>query len=211
MFIAKKYRFPVIVPALLCGISLGVGCGQQAPRSPSRSSAATQGKAAAAPSAGTVSGLTPVTDPATAAQIRELLSLTGASKSASSMVGRMIAQIHSQAPPFFPQDFWTDLTQSFQHLDAENMLVPYYQKYYSRGDATKAIEFYKSPTGKRLVAIQPVITEESQKQVLTRAQQVWQQVLLRHKQEIESLAKKYQQGGAGNQSPQGQPQPATHR
>lgn len=142
-------------------------------------------------------------NPASAAQIRELLNLTGASKNANSMVGRMINQVHGQAPPFFPADFWTDLTQSFQHLDPESILVPYYQKYYSRADVAKAIEFYQSPAGKRLVAVQPVITQESQKLVVARAQQVWQQVLTRHKQEIDALAKKYQQGAPGAQAPQG--------
>ena len=83
--------------------------------------------------------LTPVTSPATAAQIRQLLEVTGATRNADLLTGRMINQMKQQAPSFFPQDFWTDLQQSFRHLDAESLMLPYFQKYYSQTDAEKAI------------------------------------------------------------------------
>lgn len=148
--------------------------------------------------------LTPVANPATAAQIRKLLELTGATRNANLMVGRMIDQMKLQAPSFFPQDFWTDMQQSFQHLDAESLMVPYFQRYYSQPDVEKAIAFYESPAGKRLVAVQPVIMQKAQKTVMARAQEVGQKVLQRHKVEIEALAKQYQQQrGAGVAAPQG--------
>ncbi|HET9086441.1 MAG TPA: DUF2059 domain-containing protein [Acidobacteriaceae bacterium] len=148
-------------------------------------------------------GLTPVSDPATAAQIRELLQVTGATRNATLMVGRMIDQMKQQAPSFFPQDFWTDMNQSFQHLDAESLMVPYFQKYYSKPDVEKAIAFYKTPAGKHLVAVQPVIMQKTQGIVLARAQEVGHQVLMRHKAELEALAKQYQQQhGAGGPAPQ---------
>ena len=150
-----------------------------------------------------MSDLTPVANPATAAQIRKLLDLTGATRNANLMVGRMIDQIKLQAPSFFPQDFWADMQQSFQHLDAESLMVPYFQKYYSQPDVEKAIAFYKSPAGKRLVAVQPVIMQKTQSIVMARAQEIGHQVLLRHKAELEALAKQYrQQLGAGS-APQG--------
>lgn len=154
-------------------------------------------------SSASVPELTPVSNPATAAQIRQLLEVTGATRNADLLTGRMINQMKLQAPSFFPQDFWTDLQQSFRHLDAESLMLPYFQKYYSQTDVEKAIAFYKSPAGKRLVSIQPLIMQKTQKIVMQRAQEIGQQVLQRHKAEIEALAKQYQQHGAGGAAPQG--------
>lgn len=188
-FMMQSFRHSLIVPALLsCSLGWSQQAGKPATAAPSR-----------AKSSSTVETpeLTPVADPATAAQIRELLDLTGATRNATLMVGRMVDQMKSQAPAFFPQDFWADLQHSFQHLDAQSVLIPYYQKYYSQPDAEKAIAFYKSSAGRRLVAVQPVIMQKAQKLVTQHAEQIGQQVLLRHKAELEALAKQYQQGGAG--------------
>ncbi len=173
---------------------MGSGAMQAQAKQRSAAAPAAQSKTPAA----NVPELTPVANPATAAQIRELLDLTGATRNANLIVGRMIEQIREQAPSFFPQDFWADLQQSFQHIDAEGPMVPYFQKYYSQGDVEKAIAFYKSPAGKRLVAVQPVIMQKTQGIVMTQAQDVVHQVLQRHKAELEALAKQYQQQhGAG--------------
>jgi hypothetical protein len=165
-----------------------------------------QASAPAAPSktsSTSVPELTPVSNPATASQIRELLELTGATRNANLLVGHIIDQMKQQSPSFFPQDFWTDMQQSFKRLDTVSLLVPYFQKYYSQPDAEKAIAFYRSPAGKRLVSIQPVIMQETQKIVMDRARAVSQQVVQRHKAEIEALAKQYQQQrGAGGAAPQ---------
>lgn len=198
----SRLRF-LLVPTLLGCIGCSLVCAQQAGKP--ASAAASHAKSS---SAAKTPELTPVSNPATAAQIRELLELTGATRNAKLMVGRMIGQMKSQAPAFFPADFWTDLEQSFQHLDAESVLIPYYQKYYSQPDVEKAIAFYKTPAGRRLVAVQPVIMQKAQKIVTQRAEQLGQQVLLRHKAELEALARQYQQGGAagGTSAPSAAPQ-----
>lgn len=199
----KNLRNIAIHPILLASLSVGAVFAQQAKPQQAKPSTApsTQAKNSAS-----VSELTPVTNPATAAQIRELLDLTGASRNANLMMGRMIDQMKTQAPDFFPQDFWTDMRTSFQHLDAEGLMVPYFQKYYSQPDVEKAIAFYKSPAGRRLIAVQPVIIQKTQNIVMQRARDIGHQVLLRHKQEIEALAKKYQEqqgGAAGPSGPSG--------
>lgn len=199
------FRHCSILVAFFCFLSGGLLVAQSRSSSaPAKPAQATQSK----PS-GTVNGLAPVANPASSAQIRELLDLTGATRNAHLMVGRMIEQMQAQAPTFFPKDFWTDMRQSFQQLDAESILVPYYKKYYSEPDVQKAIAFYQSPAGKRLVAIQPVILQQTQKIVMQRAQAVGQQVWVRHKQEIEALAKQYQQGGTSGNTGQGNGAPHT--
>lgn len=184
--------------SILLGLLMPTGLlAQQHSKTPSAPAVQAKTSDASAP------GLTPVSDPATAAQIRELLQVTGATRNATLMVKRMIDQMKQQAPSFFPQDFWTDLSQSFQHLDAESLMVPYFQKYYSKPDVEKAIAFYKTPAGRHLVAVQPVIMQKTQGIVLARAQEVGHQVLMRHKAELEALAKQYQQQhGAGGPAPQ---------
>ncbi|MHB8302212.1 MAG: DUF2059 domain-containing protein [Acidobacteriaceae bacterium] len=198
-------RSVFLASILLGSFGCVLGSAQQKNNSPSPSAA--KSPATAKNPAATVPALTPVANPATAAQIHELLQLTGASRNADLMVGRMVQAAKQQAPAFFPQDFWTDLQQSFQHLDAEGLMVPYFQKYYSQADVQKAIAFYKTPAGKRLVDIQPIIMQQTQKIVMQRAQDVGHQVLLRHKQELEALAKQYQQqrGTQGAPPPSGSP------
>ena len=192
----QSIRGVVIAIVLVCPL---VPSTVQAQRGPKAASPAAQSKKPAT----SMSDLTPVANPATAAQIRKLLDLPGATRNANLMVGRMIDQIKLQAPSFFPQDVWADMQQSFQHLDAESLMVPYFQKYYSQPDVEKAIAFYESPAGKRLVAVQPVIMQKTQSIVMARAQEIGHQVLLRHKAELEALAKQYrQQLGAGS-APQG--------
>jgi len=197
----KTLQVPLYFLATSVLLSLptsSVALAQQKPKAPSAQTAQAKTSAVSAPE------LTPVTNPATAAQIGELLQLTGATRNANLMVGRMIDQMKQQAPSFFPQDFWADMQRSFQHLDAESLMVPYFQKYYSQPDVEKAIAFYKTPAGKHLVAVQPVIMQKTQNIVLARAQEVGHQVLLRHKAELEALAKQYeqQQRGAAGAPPQ---------
>lgn len=180
------------ISGLFASASLGISFAQQ-PKSPASATASTKTQTKSAQNSPSVPSLTPVTNPATAAQVRELLDLTGASRNANLMVGRMIDQMKMQAPAFFPQDFWTDMRQSFQNLNAQGLMVPYFQKYYSQPDIARAIAFYKSPAGRRLVAVQPVIMQQTQKIVMQRAQEIGHQVLMRHQKEIEALAKQYQQ------------------
>lgn len=180
------------ISGLFASASLGISFAQQ-PKSAAGATASTKTQTKSAQNSPSVPNLTPVTNPATAAQVRELLGLTGASRNANLMVGRMIDQMKMQAPAFFPQDFWTDMRQSFQNLNAQGLMVPYFQKYYSQPDIAKAIAFYRSPAGRRLVAVQPVIMQQTQKIVMQRAQEIGHQVLIRHQKEIEALAKQYQQ------------------
>ena len=73
------------------------------------------------------------------------------------------------------------------------MTVEAYQKHISTEDAAKAIAFYKTPAGQRLISVLPQITREMQAGGAKLGMQVVQEVVARHKDEIQAAAAKYKQ------------------
>ena len=135
--------------AAVCAVVLGV------------SSAATQ-----APAARKV-------DPATAAAARRLLTVTGAVKLALNGMETMINQQRG-ASPQVPGAFWDAFTAHARRDTTQllEMLVPIYATHLTRDEIEQLIRFYDSPIGKRLTAVQPLITQESMA-----AGQVWGEAL----------------------------------
>lgn len=101
-------------------------------------------------------------EPEKAAAIRQLLQLTGASE-------LMVASIETslpaqkQANPEIPEVFWEEFAARLrQDLDRFiELLVPLYDKYLTLDEIGQLIEFYQSPLGRRLVAVQPQLAAES--------------------------------------------------
>lgn len=101
-------------------------------------------------------------DPATAAAARRLLTVTGAAKLALNSMETMINAQRGTSPQI-PQGFWDafiaharrDTTQLLE------LLVPIYATHLTRDEIEQLIRFYESPIGKRLTAVQPLISQES--------------------------------------------------
>ena len=70
-------------------------------------------------------------------------------------------------------------------MPISNHMPPKSTKYISTEDATKIIEFYKSPAGQRMIEAQPYMMTEMQLGVQV-AQQTAKDVMARHKDEIEA-------------------------
>ena len=102
------------------------------------------------------------TDAATAATVRRLLTMTGAAKlSLTSMEAMIPAQ--RAANPQIPAAFW-DAFLAHARRDTTQLielLVPIYAKHLTRPELDELVRFYSSPAGKRLAAVQPLITQES--------------------------------------------------
>ncbi len=105
---------------------------------------------------------TPKVDPATAAVARRLLSITGGAKLAVSTMETMIAA-QREANPQIPAGFWDAFLAHARRDTAQlvDLLVPIYARHLTRDDLEQLIRFYESPIGKRLTAVQPMISQES--------------------------------------------------
>lgn len=147
----------------------------------------------------------PPDHPATPEQIKEYLQLTKSVENAHRAFGQMVANSKSQAPAFFPADFWSDVDQSFKAIDIASELTPIYQRYFSQEDMAAALAFYKTPAGQRVLNEQPLAAVASSDVLRKDGQRVGQETLARHKDEIDAAQKAAQGGAAGASSAPAKP------
>ena len=143
----------------------------------------------------------PPAHPLTAAQAHELMQLTGTSLIKTRLVDNIMAYFQQRFPPFIPADVKTDLKASLDKMDIDTPTVATYQRYLSTDDADKTIAFYKTPAGKNLLTVTPMLLSEIQQAALKDGQDTSREVIERHKTEIEAAQKTYEaqhpQPGAG--------------
>lgn len=101
-------------------------------------------------------------DPATAAAARRLLTVTGAVKLALNGMETMINQQRGLNPQV-PGAFWDAFIAHARRDTTQllDLLVPIYATHLTQDEIEQLIRFYESPIGKRLTAVQPLITQES--------------------------------------------------
>jgi Uncharacterized protein conserved in bacteria (DUF2059) len=180
-----------IFQATVCVMAFSVSAFAQQPTTstaPKPAAPATQPSSSASEPA-----IKPPTNPITPAQIKEMQELTGAEATKKRIVANAMQFYRSQFPPYVPTDVIEDLDKSLQNADLESHAAEIYPKYLSTEDASKIIDFYKSPAGQRMIAAQPYMMTEMQRSAVQVAQQTAKDVMARHKAEIEAAQQKYMQ------------------
>ena len=124
-------------------------------------------------------------------QTRELLDLMDYKKIEQNNWSQMIA-MNKQAAPFIPSDVWTDVQTNINGIDYPTLMQPIYAKYLSQEDAAKALEFYHTPAGKRVLQSMPPMLGESVQAAQQKGRQVGRDAIEKHRPEIEAAQKKYQ-------------------
>jgi uncharacterized protein len=135
--------------------------------------------------------LAPPAHPATEDQIREYLALTDVSKTTHELLDGMAKAMQSTAVPYLPASYWQDVRGEFARLDIASMYVPLYQRYFSQEDMQQVIDFYRSPAGKNLMTIQPLLVRDAQSTLGQKGREIGVAVYNRHKGEIEAAKKSY--------------------
>jgi uncharacterized protein len=72
------------------------------------------------------------------------------------------------------------------------LMQPIYAKYLSTEDAAKALEFYRTPAGKRVLQSMPQMLGESVSAAQQKGRQAGRDAIEKHRPEIEVAQKKYQ-------------------
>lgn len=144
------------------------------------------------PTVGAANQPTPPVHPLTAVQAHELMKLTGTDQIKTRLIENIMAYFQRAFPPFIPADVRTDLQNSLDKMDIDTPTVATYQRFLSTEDAEKAIEFYRTPAGKDLLEVTPVMMGEIQKSALQNGQDTARAVIERHKTEIEAAQKAYE-------------------
>ncbi|MGA8110107.1 MAG: DUF2059 domain-containing protein [Acidobacteriaceae bacterium] len=136
--------------------------------------------------------------PVTAAQVHELMLLTGAGALRKQVIDGMVPYL-KQAVPFLPADVLEDFEGRMLKADFETIALTSYQKHLSTDDAAQLIAFYKTPTGKRVIAVMPQIVSEMQQVGAQLGRQVMAETVQAHRAEIEAAVQKYRQQHAAPQ------------
>jgi len=128
--------------------------------------------------------------PVTAAQVYEILQVTGTDTLRRQMLDGMLPYL-KQMMPYLPADVVADFQQSLGTADFQGAMVRSFQQHLSTEDAAEIIAFYKSPAGKHMIAVMPKVLDEGQQAGSELGQQVMFEVIQRHKDEIDAAAKTY--------------------
>jgi hypothetical protein len=220
-----------VVPSALCGLLLVLPAGnafaqssanttktpaaqsssgaQSSTANPTGTAKSPSAPAAPAPGGGGISTLDPnapppPAHPITTEQTKELLDLMGYKKMEDKNWSQMIS-MNRQAAPFIPEAVWTDVQSGINGIDYTSMMQPIYAKYLSQEDAEKAIAFYRTPAGQRVLQSMPSILGESVAASQQKGRQVGRDAIEKHRPEIEAAQKKYQEEHAPAGAPGGGP------
>lgn len=173
--------------ALSCFVLLGSSFAQQA------ASAGSQSTPSEKPSTAAASAVpAPPANPLTDAQAKQMLEMTGALEMKEQLTHSVMNYFRS-AMPFIPTDVTADLEQSFAKLDLETPIIAIYKQHISAQDADSIIAFYKTPAGKNMIQAMPAIMQQSQQVGLQMGRKTAQEVVERHRAEIEAAAKQYRE------------------
>jgi uncharacterized protein len=184
--------------ALSCILLAGVAAAQQTGAASSKP--ATPGSTAAKAMPGAEPASEAPAHPLTEAQAHEMLELTGATKIKGQLTQGYMNYVHNSMP-FLPKDVNADLEQSFSKLDLDTPIIAIYKQHISTDDAQAIIAFYKTPAGKNMIDAMPAILQQQQQVAVQEGRKTAQDVIQRHRPEIEAAAKQYQEEHAPKAAP----------
>jgi hypothetical protein len=138
--------------------------------------------------------------PLTPEQAKELYIAMGYQKNLEDNRAQQMAAQKARAP-FIPQDVWDDFDATSAKVDYPTAFYDVYKKYISTEDATKLIEFAKTPAGKAFFDNSPALNRETVQAIQKQQQSVGAEVQARHKDEIEAAVKKYREEHAPKPAP----------
>jgi len=92
--------------------------------------------------------------------IRILLHISGSGKLGMQVLNSMFDN-YKKSYPSVEEEFWTALKKEFDANGFVEILVPIYARHFTHEDITGLIAFYRTPLGRKLVAVQPKLTAEA--------------------------------------------------
>lgn len=92
--------------------------------------------------------------------IRQLITLTGGDKMGEQVMDQLMPAMQKMAPDA-PPTFWLAFRNKTRASDLVDLIIPIYDKYYSRDDVRGLIQFYQTPLGQKVISAAPDITRES--------------------------------------------------
>ncbi len=132
--------------------------------------------------------------------VRQLMDKVGAGKLGVQVMQQMLPNLKKMIPNA-PEEFWSDVMKEVTPEGLVQQIVPIYQKHLSQTDVDNLSAFYDTETGKKLIAVQPIIVRESML-----AGQQWGGDIA--KKVIETYKKRYEQNEPSEKSENSEQKPA---
>jgi hypothetical protein len=178
------------VLSLSCFLAAGTLFAQQT------APAASPAKPAAPPAAHTMPG-TPdqpaeklPEHPLTDEQAAKILVIFGGDKMKGDVKDGMTNLVHTRMP-FAPKDVVDDFEASLDKMDVNAAVIAVYKSHLSVEQADSLIAFAKTPAGKEVIAALPDVLQQQQQAAVNLGRKTAQDVVDRHRPEIEAAAKAY--------------------
>lgn len=105
----------------------------------------------------------PQTDAARAAkrgEIRKLIELTGAANISADALQKMIEPLKASYPQV-PEEFWNTFIHEVHSDELIDLVIPIYDKYYTRDEIQELTRFYQSPVGQKTIKVLPKLSAEA--------------------------------------------------
>ena len=94
------------------------------------------------------------------AEIRKLIELTGAANVSADALRQIIAPLKAGFPQV-PQEFWDNFAKEVRSDELIDLVIPIYDKYYTRDEIHDLTVFYQSPVGQKTIKVLPKLSAEA--------------------------------------------------
>lgn len=94
------------------------------------------------------------------ADIRKLIELTGAANISADALLKMIEPLKASYPQV-PEEFWNTFVHEVHSDELIDLVIPIYDKYYTRDEIQELTRFYQSPVGQKTIKVLPKLSAEA--------------------------------------------------
>ena len=94
------------------------------------------------------------------AEIRQLIELTGAANISADALRQIISPLRAGFPQV-PDEFWDTFIKEVRSEELIDLVIPIYDKYYTRAEIHDLTTFYQSPVGQKTIKVLPKLSAEA--------------------------------------------------
>ena len=94
------------------------------------------------------------------AEIRQLIELTGAANVSADALRQIISPLRSGFPQV-PDEFWDTFIKEVRSEELIDLVIPIYDKYYTRAEIHDLTTSYESPVGQKTIKVLPKLSAEA--------------------------------------------------
>jgi len=101
-------------------------------------------------------------EPASTESIKSMMELTQSSNVGVQILNQLAPAIKKMIPDA-SEEFWVKVAKDINPNEFQDLIIPVYKKYLTEEDIVAITHFYNTPSGKKLIKVQPNIMQESYK------------------------------------------------